>query len=129
MTEEDILLTTQPKMWRAHPVGLIISVLLIPVGIGALVLLFWWLSTYSRELIITEERTRKRTGILSNNTSELEHADVKNIQVEQGPIQNLMGTGTLRLSSAAQSGLEIKIDSIEGPEEIRDLIYSAREGE
>jgi membrane protein YdbS with pleckstrin-like domain len=129
MSSEDTLLRTQPKMWKANPAGFIISILLIPTGIGILILFFWWLSTYNRELIVTKTRTRKRTGILSNETTELEHRDVKNIQVEQGPIQNLMGTGTLRLSSAGQAGMELEMNSVENPEGIRDLIYDQRERE
>lgn len=125
---EDVLLRTQPKMLKGNPGLFILSILLIPVfGIGLIILLFWWLSTYSRELVITKNRARRRSGILSNQTSELEHRDIKNVQVEQGIIQNLTGCGTVRLSSAGQSGMEIEVNSIEDPEGIRDLIYQQRD--
>jgi len=94
--------------------------------VGIPFLAYWWLDTYGRELVVTKKRVRKRQGIVSNQTSELELGDVKNVKVEQGMIQSLTGVGTLRLSSAGQSGMEIVMHSIENPEGVRDLIYDTR---
>lgn len=128
MADDDVLLHIRPEMIRARPIGFALSVALIPAyGLGIAILLYWWLSAASRELIVTPQRVRKRTGILSNQTTELEHRDVKNVQVSQGPIQNLMNTGTLRLSSAGQAGIELTMSDVEDPQNIRDLIYRQRE--
>lgn len=127
MTDQDVLFRTRPLMIRARPIGFAFSVALIPVyGLGIAILLYWWLSIVSSELVVTPQRVRKRAGILSNRVTELVHRDVKNIQVSQGPIQNFMGTGTLRLSSAGQAGIELTMTDIEDPQHIRDLIYSNR---
>jgi membrane protein YdbS with pleckstrin-like domain len=125
---DDVLFRAQPKMWKANPGGVVLSVLLIPAfGLGLLILGVWWLRTWSREIVVTPQRLRKRTGIVSKATTELEHRDVRNVQVEQGPVGRMMGTGTVRVSSAGQSGIEIEIRGVEAPEEIRDLLYDQRE--
>lgn len=127
MTDEDVLLHVRPEMIKARPVLFALSVILVPAyGLGIVILLYWWLSAASRELVVTPRRARKRTGILSNQVTELEHRDVKNIQVSQGPVQNLMNTGTLRLSSAGQAGMELTMTDIEDPQSVRDLIYRQR---
>lgn len=128
MTDEEVLLHVHPEMIRARPVGFVFAVALVPAyGLGIAILLYWWLSAVSHELVVTPRRVRKRSGILSNRVTELEHRDVKNIQVSQGPIQNLMGTGTLRLSSAGQAGIELTMTDVDDPQSIRDLIYQQRQ--
>lgn len=115
-------------MWRTHPIWFAACILLIAAyGAGLVFLGIWWLVTYNRELVVTKNRSRKRKGILANETTELEHQDVKNIQVQQGAIHSLTGVGTLRLSSAGQAGMELNMNGIEDPEGVRDLIYDQRE--
>lgn len=130
MTDENVLLRIRPEMIRARPIRFALSVVLIPAyGLGLLLLAYWWLSTVSRELVVTPRRVRKRSGVLANQTTELQHKDVKNVQVRQGPIQNLMETGTLRLSSAGQAGVELTMTDIDDPQGVRDLIYQQQEAD
>ncbi|WP_259063472.1 PH domain-containing protein [Salinibacter ruber] len=56
-------------------------------------------------------------------TSELAHRNIRNVQIDQGPIHRLMQCGTLRLSSAGQSGIELTMRDLDDPEAVRDLIY------
>ncbi|PSQ75710.1 MAG: hypothetical protein BRD35_08210 [Bacteroidetes bacterium QH_7_62_13] len=115
-------------MIRARPIQFALSVVLIPAyGLGLVLLAYWWLSTVSRELTVTPRRVRKRSGILANQTTELRHEDVKNVQVSQGPIQNLLNTGTLRLSSAGQAGIELTMTDIDDPQGVRDVIYQQQD--
>jgi membrane protein YdbS with pleckstrin-like domain len=128
MTDESVLLRIRPEMIRARPIQFALSVVLIPAyGLGLVLLAYWWLSTVSRELTVTPRRVRKRSGILANQTTELRHADVKNVQVSQGPIQNLLNTGTLRLSSAGQAGIELTMTDIDDPQGVRDVIYQQQD--
>ncbi len=90
---------------------------------GPAPLVWMWLRARSRELVVTRSRVRKRSGIVANRTTELAHRNIRNVQIEQGPIHRLMGCGTLRLSSSGQSGIELTMRDLEDPEGIRDLIY------
>lgn len=117
---DDVLLRARPVMWRARPFTFLLCAALIVVyGAGFLFLGYWWLSNYFTELTVTDRHARKEMGIITNQSSMLRHQDIKNIQVDQGPIQYIMGTGTLELSSAGQAAEEIIIRDIKDPESIR----------
>jgi uncharacterized membrane protein YdbT with pleckstrin-like domain len=60
--------------------------------------------------------------ILSKSTNEVRHKDVRNIQVEQTILQRLFGVGTIAISSAGQSGMEIEVSGIPGPQKMADMI-------
>ena len=90
--------------------------------LGPFPLVTLWLSTYSRELIVTSQRARKRSGIIRVSSTEMELRSIRNIQVEQSIMERILGVGTLRLSSAGQSGVELTIRAVDNPKEIRDLI-------
>lgn len=146
---EEIVYRSGPALWSARPFSVtlyaLLSVTVSPVAlsgdlfftgwmaillsgiIGPAPLLWMWLRSRSIELIITQSRVRKRSGIVSNRTTELALRNIRNVQIDQGPIQRFMGCGTLRLSSAGQSGIELTMRDLENPEEVRDLIYRQRE--
>jgi uncharacterized membrane protein YdbT with pleckstrin-like domain len=96
------------------------------VVVGAIILFVWWLKTIGTTLIITSKRTTLRRGILSKSTNEILHSDVRNIQTAQSALQRLFGVGTIALSSAGQSDIEIQVAGVPDPEGIKELIDSQR---
>ena len=94
---------------------------------GGLVALFAWVIVSCNVLKITSRRCILQKGILSRSTSEVRHVDVRNIQVKQGIIERLVNVGTLKVSSAAQSGFEIDIYGIPDPYHARDIIDHSRQ--
>ena len=120
---EETLLELHPAMFRSNPLGFVISVLLIAaVGIGLLILGWWWLETRAAELTITNKRTTQRTGLISKNTTEVLHRDVRNIQVSQSALQRLFGVGSLGISSAGQAGVELQFSGVVDPDSVKALI-------
>ncbi len=120
---EETLLELHPAMFRSNPLGFVISVLLIAaVGIGLLILGWWWLETRAAELTITNKRTTQRTGLISKNTTEVLHRDVRNIQVSQSALQRIFGVGSLGISSAGQAGVEIQFSGVVDPDSVKALI-------
>ncbi len=82
---ETVFYREHPAMFRNNPVGFILSVVLIAaLGLGLLILLLWWLRCRGTQLTVTNKRTQLRTGILSKNTNEVWHSDVRNVQISQG---------------------------------------------
>jgi uncharacterized membrane protein YdbT with pleckstrin-like domain len=127
MENDEVLLQRNPKMFRNNPIGFSFSLLLVPVvGLGLGILFIWWLRTKMKTLIVTTNKTRIREGILSKKTDEVMHDNVRNIQVEQGVFQRMLGTGKVQISSAGQSGVELTMSGIMNPEEVRDLINKHR---
>ena len=143
---EETLVQLNPSMLRRHPFQFTGSMLLLLVGLagvvyglvlpewwvvgaagavalfGAGVLLVWWLKIKSTTLTVTSERTILRKGILSRNTTEVRHDDVRNLQVHQSFVERMLGVGDLAISSAGQDDLEIDIDGVRNPEQIASLI-------
>lgn len=131
---EDILLRVKPNVIKCHPIlfsffiiSILISLVLIPYIVVVLLVGYWLLYKYKTELIVTSKRSRVKRGILSKNVIEIEHRDLRNARINQGVLHKLTGVGTLGLSSGGESGVEVKIDGIENPEQVRDLVYQNRE--
>ena len=124
MTEsEGTLLQINPMMFRSNPVGFILSVILIAAaGAGLVILAIWWLKTKAAMLTVTNKRTIQRTGLISKKTTEVLHRDVRNIQIDQSVFQRLFGVGSIGISSAGQSGIEIQFTGVRDPDGIKALI-------
>ena len=127
---ENVLYQEHPRMFRNHPVVFVLCVVLIVVfGLGALLLLLWWLHVLGTMLTITDRNTTLRRGLLSKKTNEVRHVDVRNLQVGQGVFQRMFGVGKLSISSAGQSDVEITVSGIPQPEEAKELIKRYRAAE
>jgi uncharacterized membrane protein YdbT with pleckstrin-like domain len=107
-------------------VGFILAILLVPVVVGIMILFVWWLKCKAMELTVTNRRTELRKGILSKSTSEVWHSNVRNIQIDQSFFQRVFGVGTIGISSAGQSGIEIQVAGLRDPEQVRSLIDQHR---
>lgn len=151
--EEKELYSEHPTMARNHPFAFALCWLLIlaggigaPValwkleeytqtvaiaggvvaGIAALVMLRWWFRTLATRLTITSYRTILRRGLLSKHINEVSHANIRNVQIEQNPLERIFSTGTVKISSAGQSNIEIEVVGMPHPEKIRELINNYR---
>ena len=124
---ETILYEQSPAMFRNHPVGFILALLLTPVaGLGLLILFFWWLNTISTVLQVTDRRISLRHGILSKHTNDIFHNDVRNVRMDQTFFQRLFHVGDLGISSSGQSGIEIEVSGLPDPETVKGLIDQYR---
>ncbi len=126
-TDERVVWTGRPAMFRNAPVGFLLALLLVPLGIGLVILLIWWLRCLATRWTVTTRRTIARQGLLSKSTTELRHADIRAIHVEQGFFQRLMGTGTVRLSSASSDDYEIQMAGVANPEQVAATLRGLRE--
>jgi uncharacterized membrane protein YdbT with pleckstrin-like domain len=146
----DTKMSIKPSMWRNAPIRFgvlmlltIVGVVLVVAGqgqadhgvkngvalIGAIIgglpvlgLLRWYVRCLGTRLIVADNRVTLRRGILSRRTNEIRLADIRNITVDQSTLQRLFGVGTIGISSAAQSGVEIMVEGIPHPQEVADRI-------
>lgn len=109
----------QGRWESATSLGLVL--LLIALVFGAM-LLVWWVRTRSMTLTVTNKRTRLREGILAKQTTEVQHDDVRNLQIDQSAVQRLLSVGDLAISSSGQDDLEVVAKGIPSPGEIAALI-------
>ena len=118
-------------MFRNRPIAFVLLVVLaLPTfGLTLLVLLLWWAKCCGSTLVVTNVRTTLRRGILSKHTSDVHHTDVRNVQISQGLFQRLFSVGTIGVSSAGQSGLEISVSGIPAPSKVKEIIDNHRHGQ
>ena len=126
MTEFDFFYDSHPSMFKDNPILFVISVLLIPVGIGVIALFVWWLQVKGTRITINQTKTTLRKGILSKKINEVYHQDVRNTKVTQSFFQRMFGVGTLSVSSAGQGDMEISISGIPDPYRAKKIINNNR---
>ena len=97
---------------------LCVGVFLIGAGYAA----YLWVDVLMTTLIITSKRTRKRTGIIEKRTSEVQHDDVRNLQVNQNMLQRILGIGDIAISSSGQDDLEIVVQGIPSPNDVAETV-------
>ena len=82
----------------------------------------WKFQTMHDGLLLTTRRIVDREGLFSKNTSEILLRDIRHVVVKQTFSQRLMGIGTLALSSAADDGVEIYMEHLADPDEVKRII-------
>ena len=126
-SSENILYTAHPSMFRNNPIGFLFCIVLVlALGFGLLILLYWWLKVLGTTLTVTNERVTLRKGILSKHTNEVFLADIRNVQISQSLFQRMFNVGTIGISSAGQGGMEIEISGIPKPQSVKQLIDQHR---
>jgi len=152
---EKELYTSHPRMFRNNPLKFVLNYLVMlacVVGIimiaasdkthallwlldGALIVVFvivcfiqlmWWLQVLSTTLTVTDKRTTLRKGILSKFTNEVLHENIRNIQVYQSFLQRMLKVGSIGISSAGQAGIEIEVQGLPNPYDVKACIDQYR---
>jgi membrane protein YdbS with pleckstrin-like domain len=110
-----------------RPITLIISVVCAVFAAASLISIFYWfLKTRFESLKITDERTIWERGILDRETSEVQHDDVRNIQMKRSFVDRIFGVGRIAISSAGQDDMEIDIRGVPHPNRVADTIRSCQ---
>ena len=124
--DEKTVYVANPSMWRNQPVWFVLGILLCFVGIGIPIMIVWWIRCRSVELTVTDKRTRLHRGWLSRSITEVWHRDVRNVQLHQTPLQRILNTGRIGVSSAGQDGIEIDVSGLQSPDKIKGIIDEHR---
>lgn len=147
---EGVVEVVHPSMWRSHPFLFLLLLLVIGTGVYGLMaghppllenaatlepwlslalvvvplvaLGVWWITTRFHTLEITDRRSVYRRGLISRQTSEVLHEDIRNLKVDQNLLQRLLGVGDVGLSSAGQDDMEIVIRQVPHPDQLAGLI-------
>ncbi len=145
-TPERVLVKTHPAMFRAHPFRFLGCLLLLGLGVGGvfygmtadnpmalwsgaacgvaglLLLAIWRAVVLATTLTVSDRRTTLRKGLFSRTTSEVEHDDIRNIQMDQSAFERLFHVGDIGISSSGQDDLEVIARSIPHPNTIVRII-------
>ena len=115
-----ILYDAHPAMARASPLLFALAVVTIPVGVGVLILIGWYLKTLSTRLVITDEEIRLERGLLSKERRDIRLSALRTVQVEQSFFDRMLGVGTVTVYSSGDAP-EFSVSGMPDPARIRDL--------
>lgn len=128
--------------------GAVVTVALIVVGVmagftstgwwwTAAALIVLWLGLVGRLLyrqlslryFLTNQRFVHESGLLWRNIDRIEVIDVDDVTVQQGPVERMLGIGTIRLRSSDANTPEFFVQGIEDVRRVAGLIDDARRKE
>jgi uncharacterized membrane protein YdbT with pleckstrin-like domain len=108
-------------MFRNNPVGFIIAVLLIPVAVGILILLAWYLKCKSTRLEYAGNDLILEQGLLNKEHTELNVDRIRTVNVYQSFFNRIFGVGKIAIFTAGDKP-EIEVAGLPRPHDLRDLI-------
>jgi len=95
---------------------------LIPLTFGMFLLLQLWIRVMSYSYRLTTQRLFVRRGWLARHVNELELYRVKDVVVDQGVLQRLLGYGTVTVLADDHTTPEVHLYSISRPTKVKELI-------
>ena len=148
---ERIICILRPAMFRAHPLKFLLVALLflgglavmvgawLPEGrglpawtawVGGSLVVFaaiWWTSWWVRttlwtKVTISNRRTIHYRGIIRRSSTEVLHDHVRSVDIRQTFLQRIFNVGYLGIDSPGQDGIEIEVDDMPAPYDIKKVI-------
>ena len=95
---------------------------LIPLALGVLLLLLLWIRVKSCSYRLTTQRLFVRRGWLAKHVNELELYRVKDVVVDQGGLQRLLGYGTITVLTADDTTPEVDLVGVSRPTTVKEMI-------
>ena len=95
---------------------------LIPLALGALMLLLLWVRLKSSRYRLTTQRLFVQRGWLARHVNELELYRVKDVVVSQGTVQRLLGYGTVTVVADDDTTPEVQLVNLTQPAALKEMI-------
>jgi uncharacterized membrane protein YdbT with pleckstrin-like domain len=118
---EHVQWSSNPHVYSIVPaliVGLPLSLLLIgiPIVVGA------YLNRENTVYLLTNDALYRKSGILSRDVQKIEFGKVQNISYSQGALGNYFGYGTVDISTAGGTGVEMQFRAVPDPKAVQQRI-------
>ena len=97
-------------------------VALVPLALGVLLLMRVWIRVKSCSYRLTTQRLFVRRGWLAKHVNELELYRVKDVVVDQGVLQRLLGYGTIKVLADDDTTPEVDLVRISRPTKVKEMI-------
>ena len=118
---EEVLWASTPHKSSLVP-ALVIGVPLSFVLVGIPIIVSAYLSFTNTNYVVTTRGLYRKRGILSRDVKQIGFDKVQNISYSQSAVGSRLGYGTVEISTAGSSGVELQFRSIPTPAEIQELI-------
>jgi uncharacterized membrane protein YdbT with pleckstrin-like domain len=122
--EERLIFDVQPAA-RAFPARIFWGLVLLPIGIGLLLLLGVWYRTAATRYRLTTQRLFSRTGLIAKHEEEIELFRIKDVTLSQGMLQRLLGVGCVVVLSTDDTTPRLELAGLPDPEGRKEQIRAA----
>ncbi len=113
-------------MFRNNPLGFILAVVLIPVAIGIIILMVWYLKCKSTRLDFIGDDLVLERGLLSKDRTELDVNRIRTVNVYQSFFNRIFGVGRISIYTAGDDP-EIDVSGLPNPHDLRELIKASQD--
>lgn len=117
----DVLYEANPSLVRMYPLMTVLAVILIPLGIGILMLLWMYLKTKMDKLTIKTTEIVHAHGLISKAYTEISMSSVRTVKVSQSLVQRMLNAGDVAIYTAGDNP-EFVVKGLPDPGQVRDLI-------
>ncbi len=118
---EHVLWASTPHKSSLVP-ALVVGIPLSFVLIGIPILLSAYLSYTNTNYVVTTRGLYRKRGIVSRDVKQIGFDKVQNISYTQTAVGAQLGYGTVEISTAGSSGVELRFRNIPTPADIQELI-------
>ena len=118
---EEVLWASTPHKSSLVP-ALAIGIPLSLVLIGIPIVISAYLTYKNTNFVVTTRGLYRKRGILSRDVKQIGFEKVQNISYSQTPVGSQLGYGTVEISTAGSSGVELRFRNIPTPADIQELI-------
>ncbi|MFC6785835.1 PH domain-containing protein [Halobaculum halobium] len=119
--EEAVVWTGKPHSMSLVP-ALVVGVPLSLVLVGIPIVVSAYLSRENTEYVITTEALYKKRGVVSRDVKRVGFEKVQDTSYSQDFFGTQFGYGSVDISTAGGSGVELSFDSVEEPKRIQELV-------
>jgi membrane protein YdbS with pleckstrin-like domain len=124
--------------------SLVLLIAAVVIGFGGsgwfaslAILLLVWLGLVARLLYrqvsehyyLTNRRFTHERGVLWRETDRIEAIDIDDVSFQQGPVERMVGVGTIKILSSDQSHPELELPGIENVKDVAAMIDEVRRQE
>jgi uncharacterized membrane protein YdbT with pleckstrin-like domain len=102
--------------------ALVVGVALAVVLVGLVVIAAAYLSRENTQYVVTDRALYKKSGVLSRDVQRIDFGKVQNTSYAQGFFGSRFGYGSVDVSTAGGSGVEMRFRSVPDPKGVQRLI-------
>lgn len=99
-------------------VGIPLSIILV----GIAIIVGEYLRVTNTHYVVTDQALYKKTGVFSRDVKRIEHGKIQDISYTQSAVGNYFGYGTVEVSTAGGSGVELSFKSVPDPRAVQRRI-------
>ncbi|WP_435102143.1 PH domain-containing protein [Halarchaeum sp. P4] len=119
--DESVVWAGKPHKSSLIP-ALVVGIPLAIVLVGLLVIAGAYFHRENTQYVVTTEALYKKTGVLSRDVQRIDFGKVQNTSYSQGFFGSQFGYGTVDVSTAGGSGVEMQFQSVPDPRSVQERI-------